>query len=87
MSEYESDAMVKRVPLGAPLPPCMLWPHAWMRPWSSSAANALSVEKMAVKPVPLGAPLPPLYLLPHAWMRPCSSSAANACGCVCCPHR
>ena len=36
-----------------------VWPHAWMAPWSSSAANAYNVEKMAVKPVPLGAPLPP----------------------------
>ena len=51
--------MVKPVPHGAPLPPLSPWPHAWMRPCSSSAANALSVEKIAVKPVPLGAPLPP----------------------------
>ena len=53
--------MVKRVPLGVPLigvAPLLL-PHAWMAPWSSSAANAYFVEKIAVKPVPLGAPLPP----------------------------
>ena len=50
-----------------------------MRPWSSSAANACVVEKMAVKPVPLGAPPPPQSLWPYAWMAPCSSSAANAC--------
>ena len=59
MSEYESDAMVKRVPLGAPVPPESGLPHAWMAPWSSSAANALLVEKIAVKPVLFGAPLPP----------------------------
>ena len=32
--------MVKPVPLGAPLPPLPGSPHAWMAPWSSSAANA-----------------------------------------------
>ena len=78
VSEYESDAMVKRVPLGAPLPPWSGLPHTWMAPWSSSAANALHVEKIAVKPVPLGAPLPPESGSPHAWMAPWSSSTANA---------
>ena len=57
MSDKESDAMVKRVPLGAPLPPSSLLPHAWMAPCSSSAANAKVVETRAVKPVPLGSPL------------------------------
>ena len=38
---------VKPVPLGAPLPLWLSWPHAWMAaPRSPSAANAPPVEKI-----------------------------------------
>ena len=68
---------VKPEPLGAP-PPLWLLPHVWIVPLSSSAAKAVSAEKIVVNPEPVGAPLPPLLMSPHAWMVPLSCSAANA---------
>ena len=52
---YETN-IVNPVPDGAPVPPWPPEPHAWMEPSLASAANAESVEKMAVKPPPDGAP-------------------------------
>ena len=69
-------------PVGAPLPPELLLPHALMAPDESSAAKAQHVEAMLTYPEPVGAPLPPrllnTLLYPHALMAPDESSAAKA---------
>ena len=66
------------LPVGAPLPPSELSPHAEMVPVGDSAAKAEPVEAMETYPLPVGAPLPPLELMPHAEMVPVSDNAAKA---------
>ena len=39
-SEYEGDAILQPLPLGAPLPPYVELPHAVIAPDASSAAKA-----------------------------------------------
>ena len=75
------------MPVGAPLPPRPLSPHALMVPEPSSAANAEAVDAMETKPPPVGALLPPQALLPHALMVPEASSAANAPTLYHCPSQ
>jgi hypothetical protein len=46
------------LPVGAPLPPLLLSPHALTVPEASIAAKASFVDAMETKLLPVGAPLP-----------------------------
>jgi hypothetical protein len=77
--------MTKPLPVGAPLPPKPLSPHALTAPEASSAAKAELVDAMVTKPLPVGAPLPPKLLSLHALTAPEASNTAKAPKFACCP--